>query len=243
MRSILIKDNQGGEIGMNCPNCGNNMDQPGQCPVCGTMVGGYNLAQDTPVQPQPDMQNQGFDPSFGGDMGVYQMDPSMTTAPAKKSPVGKIIAIIAIVAVIAVGAFFVIKFVGGGNGKSQVEAFLKGLSDMDADAIAKTVDPDVTDDEEIDSLTQSFALMEGMGIELEITYDIGDAKKGDKTLIESIKDELYDGEDVKISEAYVYDCTVNVKASYMGESQDEDENMQLVAYKKDGKWYVGGTAE
>ena len=73
---------------MNCPNCGNNMDQPGQCPVCGTMVGGYNLAQDTPVQPQPDMQNQGFDPSFGGDMGVYQMDPSMTTAPAKKSPVG-----------------------------------------------------------------------------------------------------------------------------------------------------------
>ena len=54
---------------MNCPNCGNNMDQPGQCPVCGTMVGGYNLAQDMPVQPQPDMQNQGFDPSFGGDMG------------------------------------------------------------------------------------------------------------------------------------------------------------------------------
>lgn len=232
---------------MNCPNCGNNLDQPGQCPVCGTMVGGFNLAQDTPVQPQqpqPDMQNQGFDPSFGGDMGVYQMDPNMVAAePAKKSPVGKIIAIVAIIAVIAVGAFLALKFIGGGNGKSQVEAFLKGLSDMDADAIAKTVDPAVTDDEEIDSLTQSFALMEGMGIELEITYEIGDAEKGDKTLIQSIKDELYDGEDVKISAAYVYDCTVNVKASYMGESQDEDETMALVAYKKDGKWYVGGTAE
>ncbi len=233
---------------MNCPNCGNSMDQPGQCPVCGTMVGGFNLAQDTPVQPQPDMQNQGFDPSFdpsfGGDMGVYQMDPNMAAPePAKKSPVGKIIAIIAIIAVVAVAAVVVIKVAFGGNGKSQVEAFLKGLSDMDADAIAKTVDPDVTDDEEIDSLTQSFALMQGMGIELEITYEIGDAEKGDKTLIQSIKDELYDGEDVKISAAYVYDCTVNVKASYMGESQDEDEDMQLVAYKKDGKWYVGGTAE
>lgn len=234
---------------MNCPNCGNSMDQPGQCPVCGTMVGGFSLAQDTPVQPQqpqPDMQNQGFDPSFdpsfGGDMGAYQMNTGMT-APDKKSPVGKIIAIIAIVAVIAVGAFFVIKFVGGGKGKSQVEAFLKGLSDLDAEAIAKTVDPAVTDDEEIDSLTQTFELMQGMGVDIEITYTVGDAEKGDDELIQSIKEELYDGEDVKISTAYVYDCTLNIKASYLGETQDEDQDMPLVAYKKDGKWYVGGTAE
>jgi hypothetical protein len=82
-----------------------------------------------------------------------------------------------------------------------------------------------------------------MGIEYTLDYKIVSTEKATDEEIKSMCEGIYDDESVAkdIKLAYICDVEYTMNMTYLGESESEDDSFSLICYKKDGKWYVGGT--
>lgn len=255
---------------MNCPNCGAETNET-ICPVCGANVGaGMNNPYQQPNMnggyqqtgmgadlnngyQQPNMgasmNNSYQQPNMGADMNNGYQQPYMpASAPEpKKSKGGLIAAIVAAVIVIAVIASVLVFAVFGGNGekksKKVIDTYMTGLAEADSDKIASVVDPDCINEDDLQSVADAFEMLKSMGIEYTLDYKIVSTEKATDEEIKSMCEGIYDDESVAkdIKLAYICDVEYTMNMTYLGESESEDDSFSLICYKKDGKWYVGGT--
>lgn len=201
---------------MICNNCGNQIeDGVGFCRFCGAS---------TVTQSQPTMERAATGeytaatPDIGGT--------SYQKMPKKKKNLKWLIPVIAVVVVIGVlAAIFIPKLVKGSKHKSPkkvVEAFIEGLEKGDMDKVVDCYHP--SQRKAIDG--DESEMQAGMMLMQMFSFSIGDV-------------EYYSDEDVaEINEEYGTDfeavCEVEMKLSYMGESQGNP----TYTVKDDGKWYL-----
>lgn len=235
---------------MICPNCG--AETTGDvCITCGTRVGGasnfsLNGEAGASVEPQPAGDNFSDLDSQPYSMGTENGYPSYNTASPKKSKTGLIVGIIAVIAVIAV---LLIVFVFGENGAKKSEELIKtymaGLQEADADKIASTVDPECVEASDMEDLADTFSLLSSMGVEYTVDYEILSTEKASSSEIKSMCAGLYGdaGLSSEVKKAYICEVEMTIEVSYFGESESETETQNLICYKKDGNWYIGGTME
>lgn len=245
---------------MKCPNCGTEASGS-ICPLCGASLGaevtndmqmagadngfklsGMDMNAATPGATGPNAQPMNDYSDLDMDNQPYQFNAGNMQAP-KKSYGGIIGAIVAIVVVAAVLVwFFVFREDGVKKSEQLVKDYMEAIESGDTDAIVKVVDPDCIKNEEVDQLTQSFALLESLGMEYTLDYDITKTEKASSGAIKSMCGSLYDDAGVakKIKKAYIcsVDCTMTM--SYLEETETQEQHMDLICYKKDGEWYVGG---
>ncbi len=190
---------------------------------------------------QPQMGGYGEAPYGMPDMNVdYQQTGQVYEG---KTNAGKIAGIIVGVVIVAIIAIVALGMVGAGKGKKVVENFLDGMSECDTDKMLEDIDPDSYDDSDVEEIVYTFELIEAWGIELTIDYDIVSQEKADSDFIEEMSEEIYGDSDVGIKKAYIYEVEYTMTMTYDGETESEEDTMYLVAYKLDGEWYLGGTAE
>ena len=191
---------------------------------------------------QPQMGGYGEAPYGMPDMnGAYQQPGQVYEG---KTNAGKIAGIIVGVVIVAIAAIVIILNVSGaGKGKKVVENFMDGMSEGDTDKMLEDIDPDSYDDSDVEEIAYTFELMEAWGIEMSIDYDIKSQEKVDSDFIEEMSEEIYGDSDVGIKKAYIYEVEYTMTMTYDGETESEEDTMYLVAYKLDGEWYLGGTAE
>ncbi len=246
---------------MRCPNCGTEASGS-VCPLCGASLGaeetngmqmagadnGFKLsgmemnaampgATGPDVQPMNDYSDLNNQP--------YQYDAGNMQAP-KKSKGGIIGAIVAVVVVAAVLVwFFVFRENGAKKSEQLVKDYMEAIESGDTDAIVEVVDPDCVKNDEVEELTAAFAMLSSLGIEYSLDYDITKTEKASSGTIKNMCGSLYGDTGVakKIKKAYIcsVDCTMTM--SYLGETETQDQDMDLICYKKDGKWYIGGYME
>lgn len=239
---------------MNCPNCGAETNDS-ICPVCGAALdggSGFTLAGND--QPQ-----RGADASYGGDVQQnaygapeyenYQQPFQNDQMPQKKksgmgAAIGIIIALV-VVAAVAVVLFLFVFNNGPKKSKDLVDQFMTGIEEGDTDKIVDLVDSDCVGESDVQTLSDGFALLKSMGIEYTMDYEITSTEKANKATIESMCEGLYGDEDVAkdVKSAYICEVDYTMEMSYLGETESQDDTMSLICYKKDGKWYVGGTVE
>ncbi len=169
------------------------------------------------------------------------------TAP-KKSNTGKIIGIIAgavvvVIALIVVGALLIF----GGIKKSEeiIDEFMIGMAEGNTDKMVGYMDPDCYDDSDVEYLADSFKTIEDYGMEYAVDYEIVGTEKASDSLIEEMCESLYDDADVAddVSKAYVTEVNYTATITFYGETKSDEQTIYLICYKKDGEWYLGGSAE
>ncbi len=195
--------------------------------------------QDMNMQQNP-YPNQGMDMSQNFNVGMDDTQP--------KSKTGMIVGIIIGAAVVVAAAIVALALiVGGGARKCEkiVDEFMEGMAEGDAEKMVSNIDSDCVADSDVEELAYSFELIKAYGMEYSVDYEILETKKASDDIIEEMCDSLYGDDDVAddISKAYVSKVEYSVTASYLGETQTEEDTMYLVCYKKDGEWYLGGTVE
>ena len=126
-----------------------------------------------------------------------------------------------------------------------VDQFMSGIKEADTDKIVSLVDSKCVSDNDIETLSNSFELLQSMGVEYTIDYKITSSQKADEEDIKDVCETLYNdaSEAGKINCAYICDVDYTMTINYLGETETEDDKMSLICYKKGGKWYIGGTVE
>lgn len=247
---------------MSCPNCGCETNEP-VCPVCGTQLaepqnvtgGGMSLKTEMPQGSgvyAGDQTAQGMDPFMGNqmnnDMGAPYGEPTpYVSQPPKKSGVGAALGIIIALVLVAVAAviFVVLPMTGKKGAKQAIEKYMDGIAEGDTNKITEIIDPDSINGEDLEELATAFESLKAMGIEYTVTYDIKSGRKAKSPEIKSMCDMVYSDEAVSkdVKGAWIFDVEYTMEVSALGETQTETDSFYLISYKKDGKWYVGGTME
>ena len=126
-----------------------------------------------------------------------------------------------------------------------VDQFMSGIEEADTDKIVSLVDSKCVSDNDIETLSSSFEVLQSMGVEYTIDYKITSSKKADEEDIKDVCETLYNdaSEADKINCAYICDVDFSITMSYLGETETGDNKMSLICYEKEGKWYIGGTVE
>ncbi len=249
---------------MRCPNCGTEASGS-VCPLCGASLGaaetngmqveggadsgfklsGMNMNAAAPGATGPDAQP--VDDYSDFDNQPYQYNADNMQAPKKKSAAGVIIGVIVAVVVIAAALvwFFVFREDGAKKSEELIKTYMEAIAAGDTDAIVSVVDPDCVEGGEVEELTAAFSMLASLGIEYTIDYDITNTEKASEGTIKNMCGSLYNdtsvAKDIKMAYICSVDCTMTM--SYMGETETQDEDMDLICYKKDGEWYIGGYME
>lgn len=221
-----------------------------------TSDGGFKLAGNDNVNPSGSYEQpvQNTNPYGAPMMNEYSdlesnpydmssMGNGSSQTPRKKSSGGIIGVIVAIVVVAAALLwFFLFREDGVKKSKEIVDVFMTAIEEGDTDKIASVVDPECVEDEEIEALSSAFAMLKTLGVDYTMDYEITKTEKTSDGMIKSMCGSIYGDAGVakKIKSAYTLSVTYTMDMSYMGESESQSDSMELVCYKKDGKWYIGG---
>jgi hypothetical protein len=164
-----------------------------------------------------------------------------------KSKGGLIAAIIAAVIVIVAAAVVLVFFAFGMSGKKNcekvIDIYMTGLAEADSDKITSVIDPDCINEDDLQDVADAFELLKSMGIEYTLDYNIASIEAAADGDISNMCEELY-GEEVTskdIKSAYICDVEYTMSMTFLEQTETEDDNLKLICYKKDGKWYVGGS--
>lgn len=217
---------------MFCKNCGAQINEGSKfCPKCGTPAGNAGGA------------------APGGTQGGYGGGGSVRTA---KKPPYLAIGVVAVVAVVVIVAAVLIgKAIFGKGYEKPLKTLIKGVEEQDGEMILsafseKTIDAmeeqsGMKKSELEDMMEEEFEYMftdeDIDGDDIEIKYEVEKVKKLDKDDIKDIEDELKDYYDIKedISAARELDV---VLTTYIDGDEEDEEDVELIVIKVDGKWYL-----
>lgn len=167
-----------------------------------------------------------------------QMMPGQTS-PKKVNPL--LIAIPVIVVIVAVVVFI---FLGGDNYKEPIEAYCKGMNDLDFETIKKAVPKEYLQDLEGDDNTEEyFDTMKESLEEYDMTFSvkckIGEGTEVSKEELDELNEDFKDSyeTDRKISKAYKVEVERETKSTYQDEEEVDSETVKMIVGKIDGKWY------
>ena len=100
----------------------------------------------------------------------------------------------------------------------RVNKFMSGIEEADTDKIVSLVDSKCVSDNDIETLSSSFEVLQSMGVEYTRDYKITSSKKADEEDIKDVCETLYNdaSEADKINCAYICDVDFSITMSYLG---------------------------
>lgn len=232
-----------------CQSCGAQLEDDAVfCTSCGSNQNATPAPQ-APVAPTPVnevVENVQPAPSVNPYEAFAAQNPyANLSAPApKKSKKGLYIGLGIGAAVIVLALVLIFFVFGGSKGGSSPEdlakKYVKALNSGDTDDLVNLFYPDTISKEDANSLTEVLGLISG------IDYSISFVNVTDKDLVnDGDRLKIYQSQfnskfdkNVKLSEYCELKFNMRLKMSFLGQTYDETEEVEIACVKIDGTWYL-----
>lgn len=151
-----------------------------------------------------------------------------------------------VISIIAVSVYFAVTGAGASRqSRKLVQTYMEGLNEGDVEKVKSVMDPDIADDSAMSAMINIFKTYKEQNIEYTVSYKLEDGREATENDIESVSSTLYgmSAKRTAVTDGYVIPVKGQVVLTYEGHSSPYELDMDIICYKKAGKWYLAGTIE